>query len=82
MKYISLMLFIMPALNGCNQIPNYQLSASTLHLKEIQILDPQAPELNDGITTGLDGSYGEKIIKSYHQSVYDTKAARDVKLMK
>lgn len=63
---------------ACNQVPDYQLSASTLHLKEIQMLNPQAPVLNDGITSGLTGAYGENIMRSYQQSSYDAKAARDI----
>lgn len=78
MKNISLILLMTPMIFACNQVPDYQLSASTLHLKEIQILDPQAPALNDGISSGLAGSYGEQIMKNYQQSTYDAKAARDV----
>lgn len=81
MKNISIILFIIPMLFACNQVPDYQLSASTLHLKEIQILDSQAPELNDGITSELSGSYGETIMKSYQDSSYEAKTARDLKQM-
>ncbi|GIC79617.1 hypothetical protein [Moritella sp. F3] len=78
MKHISLILLLTPLFVACNQIPDYQLSASTLHIKELQILDPQAPVSNDGIVNGISGIYGENIIKSYHQTTYDAKTARDI----
>lgn len=82
MKHISLISLMLPLLFGCIQTPDYQLSASTRHLKEIQILDPQAPELNEGVINDLSGSYGERIIKSYQQSSYNAKDARDVEQVK
>jgi hypothetical protein len=78
MKHISLILLLAPLFVACNQVPDYQLSASTLHIKELQILDPQAPVSNDGIVTGISGVYGENIIQSYQHSTYDAKTARDI----
>lgn len=78
MKNIILVLFVLPTLFACIQTPDYQLSASTLHLKEVQILDPHAPETNEGITNELSGKYGEKVIHNYSQSAYDAKSARKV----
>ena len=78
MKYISLILFCSQFLFGCVQQPNYELSASTQYFKDIQILDPDAPTKNDGITNTLEGKYGQKIISSYHESAYAAKTARDI----
>ncbi|MFT5807278.1 MAG: hypothetical protein ACI9LG_001569 [Moritella dasanensis] len=77
MKYISLTLFCSPILFGCVQDPNYELSASTQYIKEIQILDPDAPSKNDGITNGIEGKYAKKVISSYNNSAYTAKSARD-----
>jgi len=63
---------------GCAEQPSYQLATSSQQLKEIQILDPQAPERNDGIAVSLDGNYGKKVINGYLGSSYETKAGRDV----
>jgi hypothetical protein len=78
MKNLSLMLLCSLFLFGCVQEPNYELSASTEYIKEIQILDPDAPVKNDGITNTIEGKYGEKVITSYHKSAYEAKSARDI----
>ena len=78
MKHISLILLCSQFLFGCVQEPNYELSASTLYFKDIQILDPNAPAKNDFITNTLEGKYGQKVISSYHDSAYDAKSARDI----
>ncbi|MFT5674487.1 MAG: hypothetical protein ACI808_000406 [Paraglaciecola sp.] len=78
MKYFVPVLFVTPLLFGCVQEPNYTLSASTLYLKEIQILDPGAPVKNDGIITELQGKYGEKVMNTYQNSAYEAKSARTI----
>lgn len=78
MKHISLVLILAPLFTACNQVPDYQLSASTLHIQELQILDPQAPVSNDGLVSDISGVYGENIIQSYQRSTYDAKTARDI----
>lgn len=82
MKSISVIIFATLATMGCTHHPEYELGASTEYIREIQILDPGAPERNDGITTGLDGKYGEKVIKTYQKSSYEVKSARDIKHIK
>ncbi|MDX2321756.1 MAG: hypothetical protein QNK26_14305 [Moritella sp.] len=78
MKCLSLILFCSQFLFGCVQEPNYELSASTEYVKDIQILDPDAPAKNDGITNAIEGKYGEKVISSYHKSAYEAKSARNI----
>jgi len=63
---------------GCATQPSYQLTTASQQIKEIQILDPQAPERNDGIAVTLDGNYGKNVINGYLRSSYDTKTGRDV----
>jgi len=78
MKYFSLILFCSQFLFGCVQQPNYELSASTQYIKEIQVLDPDAAARNDGIDSGIEGKYGEMVISSYHNSAYDANSARNI----
>jgi len=66
------------AIIGCAEQPNYQLTVASQQLKEVQVLDPMAPERNDGITATLDGNYGKNVINDYLSSSYDKKAGRDV----
>jgi len=78
MKNINIILVIVPSLFACSQTPDYNFSASTSHIKEIQILDIHASEANDGVTAQLNGSYGEVVMKYYTRSSYDAKSAREV----
>jgi starvation-inducible outer membrane lipoprotein len=73
-----LILTISVMLAGCASEPDYQLSASTKHIKAVQVLDPTAGERNDGIVNSLDGQYGKKVINAYHKSDYEAKTARQL----
>ncbi len=79
MKSLSIITFTGLTMLGCAHHPDYQLGASYDYVNEIQVLDPEAPERNDGITTALDGKYGQKVMKIYQNSAYDVKSARDIK---
>jgi len=78
MKIIIIIIISVLAIMGCAEQPNYQLSVASQQLKEVQVLDPMAPERNDGITATLDGNYGKNVINGYLSSSYDTKTGRDV----
>jgi len=58
--------------------PNYQLAVSNTQIKQVQILDIDAPELNDGIIATLDGNYGKNVVKKYQRSVYNMKESRQM----
>ena len=61
---------------GCAQQPSYQLAVSNMQIKQVQILNPNAAELNDGIIATLDGNYGKNVVKKYQRSVYNMKESR------
>jgi len=63
---------------GCAEQPSYQLALSNAQIKQVQILDINAPELNDGIITTLDGNYGKNVVKKYQRSVYNMKESRQM----
>lgn len=63
---------------GCAQQPNYQLAASNIQIKQVQILNPDAAELNDGIIATLDGNYGKNVVRKYQRSVYNMKESRQM----
>lgn len=65
---------------GCAQQPDYILAASNKQIKQVQILDPNAPERNDGIMATLDGTYGKNVVKKYQRSIYDMKSSRQMVL--
>lgn len=64
---------------GCAQQPEYILTTSNQQIKQVQILDPNAPERNDGIIATLDGNYGKNVVRKYQRSIYDMKASRQMK---
>jgi len=61
---------------GCAQQPSYQLAVSNMQIKQVQILNPNAAELNDGIISTLEGNYGKNVVKKYQRSVYNMKESR------
>jgi len=63
---------------GCADQPSYQLAVSNTQIKQVQILNIDAPELNDGIITTLEGNYGKTVVKKYQGSVYDMKESRQL----
>ena len=63
---------------GCAEQPSYQLAASNMQIKQVQILNPNAAELNDGIIATLDGIYGKNVVKRYQRSVYNMKESRQM----
>ncbi|WNC73320.1 hypothetical protein RGQ13_04825 [Thalassotalea psychrophila] len=63
-KTFSLLLII----SGCSSNDPYPITESIAKINEKQILDPMAPENNEGIVNDLDGKYGEKVVTSYQGS--------------
>ncbi|MBL4765266.1 MAG: hypothetical protein JKX67_08335 [Colwellia sp.] len=63
---------------GCAEQPSYQLALSNTQIKQVQILNPNAAELNDGIIATLDGNYGKNVINKYQRSIYNMKESRQL----
>lgn len=78
-KYV-LLTFTCLLVLGCAQQPGYILATSNKQIKQVQILDPNAPERNDGIMATLDGNYGKNVVRKYQRSIYDMKSSRQIKL--
>ena len=53
---------------GCSSNDPYPITESIAKINEKQILDPMAPENNEGIVNDLEGNYGEKVVASYQGS--------------
>ena len=62
----------------CAEQPSYQLALSNTQIKQVQILNPHAAELNDGIIATLNGNYGKNVIIKYQRSVYNMKDSRQM----
>ncbi|PKG73880.1 hypothetical protein CXF86_15860 [Shewanella sp. GutCb] len=44
------------------------MGESHYQIKQVQILDPDAAERNDGIILSLEGNYGRKVMQAYRAS--------------
>lgn len=64
-------------LTGCAELNNFPMGESYYQVKQLQILDLNAPERNEGIVGTLEGNYGEKVMKAYRESNYSPKQARE-----
>ncbi|MBL4822900.1 MAG: hypothetical protein JKX90_05170 [Colwellia sp.] len=63
---------------GCAEQPSYQLALSHAQIKQVQILNPNAAELNDGIIATLEGNYGKNVVNKYQRSIYNMKESRQL----
>ena len=63
---------------GCAEQPSYQLAISNTQIKQVQILNPNAAELNDGIISTLEGNYGKNVVNKYQRSIYNMKESRQL----
>lgn len=55
-------------ISGCTQVNDFPMGESHYQIKQVQILDPDAAEKNDGIILSLEGNYGRKVMQSYRSS--------------
>ncbi|QBY03439.1 hypothetical protein E2K93_03195 [Thalassotalea sp. HSM 43] len=76
MKNFLILLSTTAVFSGCSTIPEYPISGSYAKINEMQILDPMAPENNNGIVNELDADYGKKVIEAYKNSIYAPKEGR------
>lgn len=65
-------------LTACAQINDFPMGESYQQVKQVQILDPGAPERNEGIVGILEGNYGERVMKAYRESNVAPREARGI----
>ena len=66
-------LLVAVSLTGCAQHYDFAINQSFEQVKQVQILDPEASERNEGIVGVLDGQYGQTVMKSYRTSAVKPK---------
>ncbi|MDN3651730.1 hypothetical protein QWY77_02990 [Thalassotalea ponticola] len=76
MKNILILLLSATLFSGCSTVPEYPISGTYAKINEMQILDPMAPDNNNGIVNELDGNYGKKAMNAYKESTYTSKEGR------
>lgn len=65
-------------LSGCTQINDFPMGESYYQIKQVQILDPEAAEKNDGIILSLEGNYGRKVMQSYRNSSVEPQSSKSM----
>jgi hypothetical protein len=63
-------------LSGCVQRHQFSMVDSYQQVKQTQILDPGAPERNEGIVLPLEGNYGSAVTQAYRKSNSQPREAR------
>jgi len=61
---------------GCTGFHQFSMVDSYQQVNKIQILDPGAPERNEGIVLPLEGNYGSQVTAAYRKSNSQPQAAR------
>jgi len=66
------------AVAACSVNPEYGISGTYADIKQMQVLDPMAPENNSGVVNSLEGNLGKKIMSGYQSTTYSVKEGRVV----
>ncbi|MBW8184722.1 hypothetical protein [Shewanella nanhaiensis] len=69
-------------LSSCAQVNDFPIGESYQQVKAMQVLDPDAPERNEGVVGVLNGKYGEKVMKTYRESSVEPSKASGTMSMK
>lgn len=71
-----LLLLLTVALSACSIDQEHEISGAYADIKQMQILDPMAPENNAGVVNALEGNVAKKVVEGYQQSTYSPKEGR------
>lgn len=61
---------------GCANLHNFEMGQTHQQVKDMQTLDPEAAQRNEGIVLSLDGKYAHRTMKAYQKSNSEPKTAR------
>ena len=81
MKTIKNSIFILlltVGLSACSIDQEHEISGAYAAIKQMQILDPMAPENNAGVVNSLEGNVAKQAMNGYQQSTYSPKEGRDI----
>lgn len=81
MKLIKKSIAMVPviiAIAACSVNPEYGISGTYADIKQMQVLDPMAPENNSGVVNSLQGNLGKKVMTGYQSTTYSAKEGRAV----
>ena len=71
-------LLLTVGLSACSLDQEHEISGAYADIKQMQILDPMAPENNAGVVNALEGNVAKNVINGYQKSIYSAKEGRDL----
>ena len=77
-KYSICLLLLTFGISACSIDQEHEISGNYADIKEMQILDPMAPENNAGVVNSLQGNVAKKAVDGYQKSTYSPKEGRDI----
>jgi hypothetical protein len=63
-----LMVSALVLLSACANEHDFSMNESYQQVRNVQILDPDAAERNDGVVLSLEGNYGRRVMLKYRES--------------
>ena len=75
-KNLILLLFLSVVVSACSIDQTHEISGANTAIKQMQILDPMAPENNAGVVNSLEGNVAKKAMNGYQKSTYSPKEGR------
>jgi hypothetical protein len=66
------------AVSACSIDQEHEISGNYADIKEMQILDPMAPENNAGVVNALEGKVAKQAMTGYQKSTYLPKEGRNI----
>ncbi|CAM3914675.1 hypothetical protein [Shewanella aquimarina] len=64
--------------SACANEHNFSMGDSYLQVREVQVLDPEASERNDGLVLSLEGNYGRQVMLNYRESSESPTKAKEL----
>lgn len=76
-----LILLLTVGLSACSLDQEHEISGAVADIKQVQILDPMAPENNAGIVNSLEGNLAKQVVEGYQKNTYSPKEGRDIAIV-
>jgi hypothetical protein len=65
-------------LSACANQYDFAMNESYQQVKQVQILDPDATERNNGVVLSLEGNYGRQVMLEYRMSNQKPTESKDI----
>ncbi|MCG9714544.1 hypothetical protein L1D32_03120 [Shewanella insulae] len=76
-RWLSIIVFSL-LVSACANEHNFSMGDSYLQVRDVQVLDPEASERNDGLVLSLEGNYGRQVMLNYRKSSENPTKAKEL----